>query len=221
MKKITMRFDNPAAAEKAAANVKRENKGLRTQIKEGFDHPSLGIMYYDLEITDHPPVGETAALITAMMSDLRDCANDPYGNQKPEWSPRLRRSLPPKFETRKAGVVVTTTFSRDTRRMNNGGRYEHYASYRPVPGGIARYTVTSYEDDTPELDRVFPLALSQEGLERAATLAAARVAAELSPPEGNLDDLRRLRRRVEDALRKTARPADIEAIAAMLGVKTE
>ena len=70
-------------------------------------------------------------------------------------------------------------------------------------------------DDEPT---IYNVALSQAGLERLAELATKRVSAQLASKP---IDLIKIRRRVEDALRKTADGDDLIAIAGLLGVKTE
>ncbi|MBU4143036.1 hypothetical protein KJ590_03495 [Patescibacteria group bacterium] len=151
-----------------------------------------------------------------LQTDLMSCATDPYGPLAPQWERRVfsHGGLFPG-----GGIVITTGWSRDPSRSCNGGEYYDYARYRFCDGGISREETSSCEiDERVPKSEIYNVALSQGGLERLAELAAKRVSAQLAPKP---IDLKKFRRRIEDALRKTATSDDLIAIAGLLGVKTE
>ncbi len=154
-----------------------------------------------------------------LQADLMACATDPHGPHVPQWERRVFSSYDRTEEWKPGkGVVITVEYSRDPSRSHDGGEYYHYARYLFCDGGVSREGTSSCEiDDREPESEIFAVALSQEGLERLADLVAKRVTAELVPEP---IDLTKVRRRVEDALRKTATGEDLVAIAGLLGVKT-
>lgn len=152
-------------------------------------------------------------LITQMIEDLRDCAKDPHGPHRPEF-----------YESRNAlagkNWSVTVIYSRDPSRSNNGGEYYEDRRYYIGPSGsVCSYLISSCDssDETDWTDH--GVVLSFRGLERALELAACRVMAEMAPPP--VEDIKKIRRRVEDALRKTAAAEDVLAVAGLLSVKID
>ena len=146
-------------------------------------------------------------LFSSIYTDLRDCAQDDYGPHAPRWEHSER------YPT---GIVITTRWSRDPSRSNNGGEYFMYSRYRPLEDGrVIHETGSSYEDADWEMEEIF--GLSSDSLERIAELARLRILAEDAPPP--IADQKVLRRRIEDALRKTSSINDLVAVATMLGVK--
>jgi hypothetical protein len=147
-------------------------------------------------------------LFESILADLRTCASDEHGPHRPEWERSGRYP---------DGIVITTGWSRDPSRSNNGGEYYEYSRYRPIEDGrVIRETSSSYEDADWELKEIY--GLSGEALPHLADLACQRILAENAPKP---IDLVKVRRRVEDALRKTASAEDLLAIAGLLGVKVE
>jgi len=113
-------------------------------------------------------------------------------------------------------VVFTTVYSRDPSRSNNGGEYFQYIRFANVPGGGVREEKrSSYEDADWVEENFYPVALTNLG--RLAKLVCLAVNLSLAP---KAIDTTKVRRRVEDALRKTASADDLLAVAGLLGVKT-
>lgn len=151
-------------------------------------------------------------LMHQMVNDLRDCARDDYGPHGPEFYPSDNRSAG-------ENLSVTVQWSRDPARSNNGGEYYEDRRYFVGPNGsVHSYLVSSYEDADPEDWTDHGVALSLAGIGRCLKLASERVLAELAPKP---IDSQKVRRRVEDALRKTATDDDIVAVAGLLGVKID
>ncbi len=147
-------------------------------------------------------------IFESILADLRDCARDEYGPHRPEWE---------RSERFPEGIVITTGWSRDPSRSNNGGEYYTYSRYRPIEDGrVIHETRSSYEDADWKLEEIY--GLSGDALSNLADLACQRILAENAPKPV---DRVKVRRRVEDALRKTASAEDLLAIAGLLGVKVE
>ncbi len=152
----------------------------------------------------------TQALLFQMMVEAaKNCIDDEYGPRKAEYS----RSL-----ADPSGIVFTTRFSRDPSRSDNGGEYYEYRRFIPLGFGTRVEERSSYEGSSYEEIGFFSVILSTAGLCRMADLACLRATAAAMPPE---IDIKKVRRRVEDALRKTATDEDVLAVAALLGVKSD
>ena len=150
-------------------------------------------------------------LINQMAKDLRDCAEDRNGPHTPEYY--LGRN-----STAGENLSVTVQWSRDPSRSNNGGEYFYDRRYFLKNGSVHSYLVSSYEDAEPEEWVDHKVALTLDGVKRCLEMARQRVLAELKPMAF---DTVKIRRRVEDALRKTASEDDLLAIAGLLGVRTD
>jgi hypothetical protein len=151
-----------------------------------------------------------------LMSDLVESARDSARDENGDGIPG--------FFYFKAGsdgletVSFQTRTPRDWNHSHNGGDYAEWVRFYPSPIGVGSYEISSYEDADPRNREDYGVLLDLEGVRRLATLAVERVMTELKPSPFNMV---KVRRRVEDALRKTAGEADILAIAGLLGVKTE
>lgn len=98
---------------------------------------------------------------TAMLSSIED------GNGEGSWEIR------PNF------ISVTTRFSRDPQRSNNGGEYYFYRRFKIVPGGIKAWDDWSADWDYADwggTEDFYPIALSE--LNPIANLAEKRAIAQ-------------------------------------------
>ena len=149
-------------------------------------------------------------IIEKMMEAAKACAEDPYGNREPEWFIGAMSNTAPVFQTR---------FSEDHSRSSNGGAYHEYVRFIQTGTGVRMEGKSSYEDSDYEEEGFWPSALDNAALCRLANLACLKIKVEMAPPP--IDDIKTVRRRVEDALRKTATANDLLAVASLLNVKTE
>jgi hypothetical protein len=157
-------------------------------------------------------------LYDSILQDLRDCASDEHGPLSPVWRVRLQRTSYDETVPREpSGITITTRYSRNPSKSNNGGEYYCYSIYRYLDDGrLARFSDSSYEDSREELDDIYGVGISQDSLESLAEFAKQRVLQENAPRKMNET---KVRRRIEDALRKRASYEEVFAIATMLGVK--
>ena len=151
-----------------------------------------------------------------LMSDLVEASRDSSRDENGDGIPGFFY-----FKAGRGGLETLsfqTRTPRDWNHSHNGGDYAEWIRFYPSPLGVSSYEISSYEDADPRNREDYGVILDLEGLRRLATLAVERVLAEMKPKP---IDPAKVRRRVEDALRKTATDADILAIAGLLGVKTE
>ena len=154
-------------------------------------------------------------------SALKAGAEDDYGPHVPAFHHPRRTSGMVSDGTWRAEeltdrIEITTRYSRDPSRANNGGEYYHYTRFRPLPDGrIIQESRSSYEDDEWESHGVFGIVADLPAM---AKLACARINAGNRPGPVNS---KRLRRQIEDALRKTASDGDLVAIGGLLGIRAE
>jgi hypothetical protein len=146
-------------------------------------------------------------LFKDIKKDLLECLTDPYGPHCPQWE---------KSEKVPAGIVITTHWSRDPSRSNNGGEYYEFSRYAPLEDGRVMHEIrSSYEDASWEHQKTY--GLSASSLVSMAELACQRLLAEYAPKLLNVEELRV---KIEYALRDAA-STDLVAIAGLLGLEAE
>ena len=119
---------------------------------------------------------------------------------------------------KKMTISWETYTPRDRSRCNNGGDYYEWTRFWiGTTGSVWSYEISSYEDAESQGEQEYDVLLTWDGLNRLAEMAVRRVEAENTPCPL---DIGKVRRRIEDALRKTAGRDDILAIAGLLGVDT-